>query len=141
MDQVFLPYTKFLIMYIDDILIFNKCQSGNLKHLHIFYEIVYEHGWTILASKMFIGERNIQFLLLRFRLKKLYYNPKFLRKLITFHIINKTQLQRFIRCISYNLPFYLQIVVDRKLLNHWLQKTTLSWTSAHTYVVQNIIQQ
>ena len=45
MDQVFKPYFDWLIVYIDDILVFSKSIDENLKQLYIFIKLIKIVDW------------------------------------------------------------------------------------------------
>ena len=52
MNDMFNDYTKFSIVYIDDVLIFSNSIEEHFKHLKIFQKIVRENGLVISASKI-----------------------------------------------------------------------------------------
>ena len=52
MNNIFNEYTKFSIVYIDDILIFSNSIEEHFKHLKKFQKIVRENGLVISASKI-----------------------------------------------------------------------------------------
>ena len=47
MNDIFNDYTKFYIVYIDDVLIFSNSIEENFKHLKNFQKIVRENGLVI----------------------------------------------------------------------------------------------
>ena len=47
MNDIFNDYTKFYIVYIDDVLIFSNSIEENFKHLKSFQKIVRENGLVI----------------------------------------------------------------------------------------------
>lgn len=52
----------FLIIYIDDLLVFSRNIQEHHKHLHIFYENCYKHGLALSKTKMEIGKTTIEFM-------------------------------------------------------------------------------
>ncbi|MBK5591079.1 RNA-directed DNA polymerase, partial [Salmonella enterica subsp. enterica serovar Typhi] len=52
MNDIFIPYSEFIIVYIDDILVFSKDIETHFKHLEIFKKLVIQNGLVISKSKM-----------------------------------------------------------------------------------------
>ena len=52
MNDIFNDYTKFSIIYIDDVLIFSNSIEEHFKHLKFFQKIVRENGLVISATKI-----------------------------------------------------------------------------------------
>ncbi|KAL4199114.1 hypothetical protein AMTRI_Chr03g143250 [Amborella trichopoda] len=53
-------------------------------------------------------------------------------------IINKTELQRFLRCLNYIADFIQNLAIIAKPLYDRLKKNPSKWTNMHTYAVQNL---
>ena len=53
---------QWALVFIDDILICSKNLQEHLKHLQIFYELVFKHGLVLSESKMEIGKTEMEFL-------------------------------------------------------------------------------
>ncbi|KAI0498886.1 hypothetical protein KFK09_019784 [Dendrobium nobile] len=62
MDKCFANCTDFLVVYIDDILIFSNTEAEHKKHLEAFLKIVEQEGLILSANKMKIAEKQIEFL-------------------------------------------------------------------------------
>ena len=62
MNDIFNNYTKFSIVYIDDVLIFSNSIEEHFQHLRIFQKIVRDNGLVISASKIKLFQTNIRFL-------------------------------------------------------------------------------
>ena len=62
MNEIFNDYTKFSIVYIDDVLIFSNSIKEHFKHLKNFQKIVRENGLVISATKIKLFQTNIKFL-------------------------------------------------------------------------------
>ena len=52
MNDIFNAYTRFSIVYIDDVLIFSNPIEVHFQHLRIFQILVRENGLVISASKI-----------------------------------------------------------------------------------------
>ncbi|RDX73611.1 Orf V, partial [Mucuna pruriens] len=130
MNEIFNDYTKFTIVYIDDVLVFSESIDQHFRHLQIFINIIKQNGLTIrLGHNIYQGmiipiERSIEFA------------NKFPNQ-----ILDKTQLQRFLGCLNYVGEFvpYLNNIV--KALHDRLKKNPPEWTDSHTQIVKKIKHQ
>ena len=52
MNYIFNAYTRFSIVYIDDVLIFSNSIEEYFQHLRIFQKLVREHRLVISVSKI-----------------------------------------------------------------------------------------
>ena len=52
MNDIFNDYTRFSIVYIDDVFIFSNSIEEHFQHLRIFQKIIKESGLVISAPKM-----------------------------------------------------------------------------------------
>ena len=59
MNDIFNPYMKFIIIYIDDILVFSKTIELHFKHLNIFKQIVIQNGLVISKTKRCLFQTNV----------------------------------------------------------------------------------
>jgi len=50
MDQIFKPYFEWLIMYIDDVLIFSNTIDEHFMHVHTFAQVV-KRSDLVLSKK------------------------------------------------------------------------------------------
>ena len=62
MNEIFNEYTRFSIVYIDDVLIFSNSIEEQFKHLKNFQKIVRDNGLVISATKIKLFQTNIRFL-------------------------------------------------------------------------------
>ena len=62
MNDIFNDYTRFSIVYIDDVLIFSNSIEEHLQHLKIFQRLVRENGLVISASKIKLFQTKIRLL-------------------------------------------------------------------------------
>jgi len=62
MDKIFKPYFDWLIVYIDDVLIFSKNIQGHFKHVHTFKQLVKHNGLVLSKKKIEVFQTTIKFL-------------------------------------------------------------------------------
>ena len=51
MNDIFNPFSNFIIVYIDDILVFSKNLETHFKHLDLFKKIIIQNGLVISKPK------------------------------------------------------------------------------------------
>ena len=62
MNEIYNPFTKFIIAYIDDVLVFSKSLDQYFKYLNVFLEITIKNGWVISKNKTILFQTKIHFL-------------------------------------------------------------------------------
>ena len=61
-NDIFTPYTSFIIVYIDDVLVFSKSIDQHFKHLQTFISVMERNALAASTSKMVLFQTKIQFL-------------------------------------------------------------------------------
>ena len=119
MDSIFKPYYDWLLVYIDDILIFSKNLQDHFKHLKIFNKLVKKNGLVLSKKKMEIFQTSIKFLGHTIQNGKIALQSHAMEIADKFSdvILDKTQLQRFLGCLNYVVNFYKDCATDISLLN------------------------
>lgn len=140
MDEAFQAYFDWLIVYIDDILIFSSSIDQHFKHLQIFLKACHKEGLVFSKKKMDLFQTKIRFLghiiekgQIRLQSHAVDFANKFPDR-----ILDKTQLQRFLGSLNNVSHFYQNCANDRRLLNQRLQKEPPLWNDSHTQAVRNI---
>jgi len=106
MDDIFTPYTSFIIVYIDDVLVFSIDQ--HFKHLQTFIHVTEKNGLTSSASKMILFHTKIRFLghdIYQGTNKPIQRSLAFADK-FSDEIKDRKQLQRFLGCLNYVSVFF-----------------------------------
>jgi len=62
MNDIFMPFTNFIIVYIDDILVLSINTETHFKHLDLFKKIIIQNGLVISAPKMGLFQTSVKFL-------------------------------------------------------------------------------
>ena len=52
MNDIFNIYTKYIVVYIDDVLIFSTSVEQHFKHIKIFLNIIIKNGLVLSKSKI-----------------------------------------------------------------------------------------
>ena len=61
MNDIFNPYTHFIIVYIDDVLVYSNSTKQHFKHLHSFLHVIKRNGLVVFACKMKLFQTKIRF--------------------------------------------------------------------------------
>ncbi|GAB2265572.1 hypothetical protein Dimus_037837 [Dionaea muscipula] len=140
MNDLFNPYTQFILVYIDDVLVFSANIDQHFKHLHIFYDIVKQNGLVISFPKMKLFQTKVRFLghfITNNTLTPIDRVIEFADKFPD-EITNKTQLQRFLGCLNYIADFFPNLRQLCEPVYQRLRKTPPPWTDEHTTIVKHI---
>ena len=62
MNDIVNPYTSFIIVYIDDVLVFSKAIDQHFKHLQTFLHFAKANRLAISAPEMILLKTQIKFL-------------------------------------------------------------------------------
>ena len=143
MNDIFNDYTKFSIVYIDNVLIFSNSIEEHFKHLKIFQKIVRDNGLVISAAKIKLFQTNIRFLgfdIYQSQIKPIHRAIEFANK-SPGEIKDKTQLQRFLGSLNYVTDFYPNLRILIKPLFQRLRKNIALWSNEHTQIVKQVKSQ
>ena len=136
MEDIF-KEKQWALVFIDDILVCSKNLQEHLKHLHMFYELVFKHGLVLLENKMEIGKTEMEFIGFKIQRGQVVLQKHVLSVFSHFpdQILDKTQLQRFLGSLNYIRPFYRGQATDIQLLQQRLKKNHMKWSSEMTLAV------
>ncbi|CAJ2679619.1 unnamed protein product [Trifolium pratense] len=140
MNDIFNPYSEFIIVYIDDVLVFSKTIDQHIKHLKIFKNIVKHNGLVLSATKMKIFQTKVRFLghmIDQGTIIPIERSIEFASKFPDI-MLDKTQLQRFLGSLNYISDYYKNLSSDTAVLYNRLKNKPDPWTDAHTRAVQRI---
>ena len=143
MNDIFNEYTRFSIVYIDDVLIFSNSIEKHFQHFKIFQRLVRENDLVISASKIKLFQTKIRFL--RFEIYQGTIKP--IQRAIEFsykfseEIKDKNQLQRFLGSLNYVAEFYQNLRILIKPLFQRLKKNHLLRCEELTQIVKQVKSQ
>jgi len=140
MNDIFTPYTSFIIVYIDDVLIFSNTVDQHFKHLQLFIHIIEKNGLAVSASKLVLFQTKIRFLghdIYQGTIRPIRRSLAFVDK-FSDEIKDKTQLQWFIGCLNYASNFFPHLRHLCAPLYKRLKKNQIPWTKEHTQIVQQV---
>jgi len=140
MNNILIPYLKFAIVYLDDVLIYSDSFEQHLKHLRIFKNLIKRNGLVVSSKKMTIGVTKIRFLcheIWQGKITPIARSIEFAKRFPN-EITNKTQLQRFLGCLNYVSEFIPEIRIVAKPLFKRLRKNPKPWDNSHTQAVKKI---
>ncbi|KAL4183785.1 hypothetical protein AMTRI_Chr11g100010 [Amborella trichopoda] len=140
MNEIFNRYYKFIIIYIDDVLILSENIDQHFKHINVFINAIKYAGLVVSAKKINICQTKIRFLghhIHHGTLIPIERSIQFADKFSDI-ILDKTELQRFLDCLNYIVDFYENLALDAKPLYDRLKKNPPKWTNEHTQAVQKI---
>lgn len=102
MNEIFNRYTKFIIVYIDDVLVYSTSLEQHFKHLQIFLGLIVRNSLVLSRTKMELFQTKIRFLghdLVQGMLKPIKRSMEFANKFPNV-ILEKRQLLRFLRSLK-----------------------------------------
>ena len=113
MNDIFYSYSNFIIVYIDDVLVFSQSINQHFKHLHIFVKIIKQNGLAISKTKINIFQTKVRFLGHNIFQGTIVPIDRAIRFADNFpnQIIDKTQLQRFRGYLNYVFDFFPSLVI------------------------------
>uniref|UniRef100_A0A7N0VLE7 Reverse transcriptase domain-containing protein n=1 Tax=Kalanchoe fedtschenkoi TaxID=63787 RepID=A0A7N0VLE7_KALFE len=131
---------KWIVVYIDDILVFSKNIQEHFNHLDLFKKLIIHNGLVVSKPKMLIFQTKIRFLghnIEKGKIVPINRSIEFASKFPD-EILEKQQLQRFLGSLNYISAYYKNFATDSAILYERLKKNPKPWTAAHTQAVKKI---
>lgn len=104
MDTIFNKFSKFMCVYIDDILIFSDTIQEHIGHLKIFFETVKKEGLILSKNKINMGVTQVNFLGLEIGNGKIQLQPHIVKKILEYpdqNLETLKGLQGFLGILNY----------------------------------------
>jgi hypothetical protein len=84
MQNIFNENQEFILVYIDDLLIFSKYYKEHIAHLEIFFRKVEQHGLILSKRKIEICKEKIKFLCHEIEDRKIHLQDHIAKKILRF---------------------------------------------------------
>lgn len=144
MDNILKPLRNICVVYVDDILIYSDTEEQHLKDIELILQNCFEAGVVISKKKAVINQQKIKFLGLEIDQGNLSMQAHVLNNIQNFpsEIKDKTQLQRFLGCLTYAEGYSKKLAELRKPLQGKLKKNaTWHWTEEDTKYMDKVNRQ
>ena len=107
MDSIFGDYKRFVLVYVDDILVFSKDMKEHLGHLQTVFRLFVENGIVISKKKMELCKNHINFLGVVLGDGKIKLQPHIAKKALEMpdKLDNVKELQKFLGIVNYARSF------------------------------------
>ncbi|MCF8704118.1 reverse transcriptase family protein, partial [Corynebacterium sp. MC-02] len=107
MDEIFGEYKKFVLVYVDDILVFSRDLQEHLGHLQTVFRLFVNKGIIISKKKMELCKTHINFLGITLGDGKIKLQPHIAKKVLEMpDKLDKTKdLQKFLGLVNYARNF------------------------------------
>ena len=107
MNNIFRKFNEFLIVYIDDILIYSNDKKEHKNHLIKFKNECKKEGIALSKNKAIIEKQEIDFLGLSIDKKGIKLQAHILKKITNFSdkLESNEQIQKFLGCLNYAQRF------------------------------------
>ena len=116
MNDIFNFHFQFIIMYINDVLVFSDSLEKHFVHLKKFFKVIKTNGMTCSSPKMKLFQTKIRFLrheIYQGKTRSIQRSIEFTNK-FPYEIKDKKQLQRFLGYLNYVSDYFkdLRIICE-----------------------------
>ena len=103
MQNIFNENQAFILVYVDDLLVFSKSYKEHIAHLEVFFRKVEQNGLILSKKKMEICKEKINFLGHEIGEGKIYLQEHIAKKILQFPdtMNDKKVLQQFLGIVNY----------------------------------------
>ena len=140
MNEIFNQFSDFIIVYIDDVLIYSDSVEQHWQHLNKFVKIVKSNGLSLSTTKINLFQTKVRFLghdIHQGTITPIQRSIEFVDKFPD-EIRDKKQLQRFLRSLNYVSDFIQDLSQLCAPLRQRLKKNSVPWNENHTKIVKTV---
>ena len=143
MQQIFHPYLdQFVVIYLDDILVYSKTKEDHKKHLKIVLQLLRENQLYAKLNKCEIFMKQVSFLGHLITQDGIYMEQEKIKSIIDWPIPKSvTEVRSFLGLAGFYRKFIKNYSQMTSIINDLLQKNVpFVWTSKHTEAFETIKQ-
>ena len=137
MEDIFHDF-DFVIVYINDLLVFSRDIQRHKKHLESFYQFVFKHALVLspTQNKFIISQTKNEYIGLYISQGKIQLQPHVLQSLLRFpdQLPDIKSVQRFLGYSNYIQQLYPKQAKDTRILQQRLKKV-LVWLPQMTEAI------
>lgn len=139
-EATFGPHQSFILVYIDDLLVFSKTMAKHVQHLKHFAQICAETSIVLSTKKIVLATHKVKFLGIVICQGQITMQPHVLTKLQEFANVLSTphDVHSFLGCTHWLVQHYPWLSTDTQPIRKALHKGVISWTLEATHAVQTI---
>ena len=131
MNQVFAALNrKFVLIFVDDILIYSKSYTDHVQHLQEVFEIISQHNFFLKPSKCSFAQQQLEYLGHIISAQGVSTDPQKIQVIKEWPVpVNAKQLRGFLGLAGYYRKFIKHYGVISKSLTELLKKNVIyQWT-------------
>ena len=139
-DTLFAPVRDFVLVYIDDILVFSKTMTDHLRHLQQFNTIYEKNSLVLSAKKMVIATPQVDFLGVKICRGQIILQEHVLLKLQEFpdQLTTSHEIHSFLGCVHWLIQHYPWLSTDTLPIRRTLKQGVVSWSPVATATILTI---
>ncbi|MCO5562364.1 hypothetical protein L7F22_015990 [Adiantum nelumboides] len=110
-ERIFADYREYVLLYIDDILIYSKDVKSHVQHLQAFINKLQHTGLVLSLKKMEICRAKVSVLGIKNFAGNIQMQDHVLKKINQYpdQLSSKKEVQSFVGCLQWIAPQYLQL--------------------------------
>ncbi|MCO5562365.1 hypothetical protein L7F22_015991 [Adiantum nelumboides] len=139
-ERIFADCREYVLLYIDDILIYSKDVKSHVQHLQAFINKLQHTGLVLSLKKMEICRAKVFFLGIEIFAGNIQMQDHVLKKINQYpdQLSSKKEVQSFVGCLQWIAPQYPQLAKDLLIFKALDKCKSFFWHERLTRAVQQI---